>query len=374
MDLGILASGAQSISNALAGQAGGSSGPFPNAKWSIEIWDENGPMKGSDMAYSFRWPPTSWNWEQGIRADVSMDLLGKPSIMHLGPGLGRMSFQGSHGVGYSQDGSQSQGYQNRASLKRVFLSFVTLVSEAQAKQVPLPKMVLAIRSGGGTEYRNLEEHVWPIGFPTEERDAARPLEWRYSLSFWVLGKPQEREQEKTPGGDFAEKLTTLQKVVAGIQKAVQFVKKVVKVVRSVLTMAKQLVNVVKAIRYVAKSLVRTIRETITQLRELGDELKAACDLATLSKEIKAELRVIRREIRAIDGALRIAAIKRAMAEKKIRMTLSQEPHPLLMASGKTRTTWKTLAEANRVSDPRTATGVVTYPGLLRPSMAASEEI
>ncbi|HWQ09561.1 MAG TPA: hypothetical protein VN436_10650, partial [Holophaga sp.] len=295
-----MASSLQQVADAVEGKA--KSGVFQNAHWKIEIWDHSGPMAGTDYSFTFRWPPSSMNWEKPIRADIVLDLAGIVSITHLGAGLGRITLQGSHGVGVQgkAEGAVADGIASATTLRTLITKWEGLVFDAQSQNKDIPQLVLAIRNGGATEWTNQEFSVWPIGFPNEQRNAQRPLEWAYSLNFWVLGNPSGRSSETTSAT--TPSLTTLSRILSTIESVRDTVKTLRSYANKVIKAVTAFKNIIKAGRGFILGCLDTVRGYVTTLNSLVTETTSLLSLSSLSEEILYKLGQIKRDLQSTIGA------------------------------------------------------------------------
>lgn len=290
----------QQIADAVEGKA--KSAAFENAHWKFEIWDQSGPVAKEGYSFTFRWPPTGMSWDRPIRADITLDLAGVVSITHLGPGLGRINLQGSHGVGIQDkpEGKVADGIAKATALRSLITKWEGLVFEAQAQNMDIPQLVLAIRNGGATEWSNQEFSVWPIGFPTEQRNAQRPLEWAYTMNLWVLGNPSGRSSETITSP--SPNLTTLGKILSTIENVRDTVKSLRGYANRVIKAVTAFKNIIKAGRGYILSCLDTVRGYITTFHSLVDETTDLLSLSSLSKDVRHKLGQIKRDLQSTIGA------------------------------------------------------------------------
>ena len=165
-----------------------------------------------DDGLVLRFPPSAIQGGRPIRSQVTMDLGGEPGIIEGGLGIGRYSISGSHGVGLngpqvmSEDGVLAGGMAARTALVRYFETYATENKNRGQRGELLLRMLLSMYDGGPTEFQDETWWVQPESVPQDNRTAARPLEWSWSLGFLMIKRIADDEDQAlddAPLGDLA---------------------------------------------------------------------------------------------------------------------------------------------------------------------------
>lgn len=184
--------------------------PF-QAAYELTVLDSNQQPLTQDKFFgisptvAFRLPPTQVQIARTSRHEVVKDLSGAVAIIHGGEGIGRITMSGSHGVGaWNPDPSTGNAQPSYGKARRdLFVAFFdswNRANDALARNgQELNQMVLSITGGKWSE-PNLEEYfVWPQGFPVDQRGAARPNSWEWTLDFLLLA-PKSIGSKDDPTG------------------------------------------------------------------------------------------------------------------------------------------------------------------------------
>lgn len=199
------------------------------ASYSFRVITESGdtPSKaefgGISPSFTFRMPPQALQIQRSIRAEALKDLTRGISIVTGGEGLGRLTLHGTHGVGAFVDPSlPSEGRDFRERLVLFFQAFINAnEARGQKGQEPL-RMIWEALGGRWSNPENESYLVWPDGFPTDSRSAARPHAWDWSCSLillapWSLGRGTDWAKV-TPAPALVDKAGALDTLLADAVK------------------------------------------------------------------------------------------------------------------------------------------------------------
>ena len=159
----------------------------------LEALDEFGvkptqlEFAGVNPAVALRMAPQSLQIQRNLRAEVLKDLGRGISIVSGGEGLGRITVQGTHGVGPFVDvDTPSLGKQARDRLIEFFGAFVLANDERGRTGKQGLRMVWRMVGGGWSNPKDEAYLVWPESFPTDTRSASRPHAWDWAVTLIML--------------------------------------------------------------------------------------------------------------------------------------------------------------------------------------------
>lgn len=159
----------------------------------LEAVDENGAkpsqleFAGVNPAVALRMPPQALQIQRNLRAEVLKDLGRGISIVSGGEGLGRITVQGTHGVGPFIDAqTPSLGKQARDRLIEFFGAFVAANDERGRTGKQGLRMLWRMIGGGWSNPQDESYLVWPENFPTDTRAVGRPHAWDWSITLILL--------------------------------------------------------------------------------------------------------------------------------------------------------------------------------------------
>jgi phage baseplate assembly protein W len=142
---------------------------------------------GVHPAVTLRMAPQALQIQRNIRAEVLKDLGRGISIVTGGEGLGRITIQGTHGVGPFVDAqTPSLGKQARDRLIEFFSAFVTANDERGRTGRQGLRMVWRMVGGGWSNPQDEAYLVWPESFPTDTRSVSRPHAWDWAVTLTML--------------------------------------------------------------------------------------------------------------------------------------------------------------------------------------------
>jgi len=298
------------------------------AFYTFEIWDSNliGQASQADLADAFsqsvtlRLAPQAFTAEQGFRADFGIDLAGNPVIVEAGFAPGRWTMRGVFGVGqqglrdlasnYDQ-GLITFGLDNRLALRALFQNYADSNAALLAQQKPLLKMVFMAQSGGPSEWKNEVWWILPVGMPTDDRTASKPLDWSYSLTFWALQRVDQvvALSDQLNGMSITGLLAAIKAITAEIQSIqtlmnisqwpiVQTIQGIITAVQGAINAAQNLSATVSADTQGVADLLRTAAFAVSSLTQ------TVVNATTLPVQAKQDLICALTSMRiAIGGAL-----------------------------------------------------------------------
>lgn len=166
-----------------------------------------------------RLPPSSLRFIQPLRSQVRQDFNGGISVLEGGPGIGRWSLSGQHGIGKLDDktlakhGGDTAGLQ---AMKALHAFFTRVEAEGLARRVKggtSYRVEFAISGGGPSELRYAKWRIRAESLPTWERSNTNPLNWEWSFSFLVLESLSDIKPEKARTPDAPGALSALDKAL-----------------------------------------------------------------------------------------------------------------------------------------------------------------
>ncbi len=279
----------------------------PPPRYSFEIWDDVGPAKAADLqgatpSVVFRLAPNSISFSQPFRADVSLDLQGEPVVVDGGLGIARCTIRGNYGVGGPFDPKkESPGFSNMRQVREFFLGWVALNRDRALNNLPLLRLVFAVRNGVWSEWRLWQWWAIPTELPTEERSAGRPFDWSYSASFWCLEMLPKAPAETLPSPPSstkaAEKVSGLQALLAGYRDITQ---NAANLATQLSTLQTSLTN----LRQQAISEVRGVSDTIRLAASSANGIMAATNPTSFRQDVQESYRGTLRDTRKALGSLK----------------------------------------------------------------------
>lgn len=142
---------------------------------------------GVNPAVALRMAPQQLQIQRSLRAEVLKDLGSGISIVSGGEGLGRITVQGTHGVGPFVDVSTpSLGKQARDRLVEFFSAFVLANDERGRTGKQGLRMVWRMVGGGWSNPQDEAYLVWPEAYPTDTRSVSRPHAWDWAITLIML--------------------------------------------------------------------------------------------------------------------------------------------------------------------------------------------
>lgn len=265
------------------------------AFYTFEIWKSDLSQKAdygdvvdlSSISATLRLAPQALTIETGYRADFGLDLNGDPVIAEAGFGPGRWTIRGNYGVGSqglktlannSDQGMITLGLDNRLAILAVLQNYADTNAFNLTYGKPLLKLVFKVLSGGPSEFKNQVWWILPLGMPTDERSATRPLDWSYSMTFWAL----KRVDQQVSATDMLNglSLTSLMAIISQIKGDIQAIQQllnfsqwpivqtiqgVITGVQSAVNSANNLVGMVNADFQGASDLLRSASFALTSL-------------------------------------------------------------------------------------------------------------
>ena len=163
------------------------------AGYSLEILDENdnqvsaAELGGINGTFPWLFPPQSLQIRRSIRAEVLKDLGAGLSVVSGGEGIGRISIQGTYGVGPQKDiNYPSLGKNTRDQMVQFFQAFLDANDERGKIGKLGLRMLFQMIGGQWSEPDDESYYVWPESFPTDARSAGKPHAWDWQASLLLL--------------------------------------------------------------------------------------------------------------------------------------------------------------------------------------------
>ena len=353
-----------------------------NATWSLELWNPKTkrPLSladGSKREWLFRWPPSSFHLDQTLRADVGLDLLGNPTAQYLGSGLGQITLSGSHGV-KKVDGPylKWEGIAHQTSLENFFSQWHNLLKSANTAGAPYPLMVLCVRGGTQSEWQNAEYIVWPLKRPTTERDASKPLEWRYAMQFWVMKRLEStaRIQDFSAEGMAALAQALSETTESGLAAMVRKAGNIASFAKMALKTVKKLKELAMNVRSQALGAIQGVRQSLQELNSDIEAIQKALDTKSFNRDARQELGRICRELKTLHGlATRLVLVSDASRQVTAVAPLESAPLQALASSALGDSSrWRDIASANKLGYPYAPSGPLVLPDGAIQTPGASE--
>lgn len=296
----------------------------------FEVWNDAGPAPVADLqgeiltvskgTLALRLPPSSFQYEPVYRAEVSLDMAGEVVVYDGGPGIGRCSIRGQHGLGiptadlarlFGKDiksTQESAGFLMVQALERWFEDWAETNKRRYADGKEGLRLAFSVRDGSWTEWQNRTRWIMPITLPTQERSVARPLDWAYSMSWWDLGpmKPKGKATDPAKPGGPADLLGKAASLKARAQALVAPLTS-----RSLGPLASQaqalanglgdLRSSLEALRRDAVGVVQGVRDTAAQISLNAAGIMAAVNPQTFGDSLLAEVRGVSLDSRQLAG-------------------------------------------------------------------------
>lgn len=239
---------------------------------------------GREAKFQFALPPQSIQIQRSLRGEVMRDVTSGTSIVAGGEGIGRISIQGTHGVGSSRDFTRpSAGRDMRDKLAAFFDTWVH-VNDARGRmgQSQL-RLIFGMVGGSWSNPESESYYVWPESFPSNQRTAGRPHSWEWSISLQILAVHDSRVVD--------DKMTLLSPAAA--------VKKLARsegLLSDLVGLYKKGVGVAQYLRDLVSKLAKARNQIQGYVSGAKTDIYAVTDLVRGSAQISADI------LRALDPA------------------------------------------------------------------------
>ncbi len=274
---------------------------------------------------AFLMPPQSLNAVRPWRGQATVDAAGKVSALDGGPGLGRWSINGTHGVwgpmgpdNKNRDAEKTLGLAAAEDVQAFFVDFAAANQKRLQENKAALRLQFLITGGGPSELQYRLLWIQPESAPSWTRSNANPMAWDWDWSFLVLGEETKDPAKKDPVGgplagtaaSIAQKADALSSALdklglkpwdknkglfANLQTMVQNVKAIRSKAQAALAQGKVFVQGITdqahALAQAATGILYDTRNAIRDVRavtgsNIADIRKAARDAQRLAGEIK----------------------------------------------------------------------------------------
>jgi phage baseplate assembly protein W len=367
--------------------------------YSFEVWGPNGQLQPSEFGGRKPWcvlrlPPQSLTTERTFRADLGVDLAGQPTVVEAPLGPGRWMLRGTHGVGPQGLNGKSlitrpdmvnpvtPGLDARQNLVALFEAYAETNQALLAKGQRMNRLVFAVRSGGSSEWQNEEWWILPIGMPSDDRTAQRPLDWAFSLSFWALARvagtmritkfppiaPPTTAQAAATLDKHTKELSTFEKLLKRAGAARDLIMKVREVANKVKDLRKAIVEGVRQVTTMVRSLVSSIVSLVNDLNPstLFDEIMG---------DLRSELNGLRCDLGWINaGSTNLAFTSQTVTPDEIPVLPGRDLRAIAATILGDADRWAEIADANGLVFPWLGQDGDTYAGAIPGKVAGRGDL
>lgn len=325
----------------------------------LDIVDETGKSVATALglksgAYRFQLPPQGFSIDQGWRAEVGLDLAGKPLLYSAGRGVYRIALNGIFTpMPQKTTTSRYNGSASKAvGLMGIFNAYAKQLKDRSSKGDAPYRMVLRTSAPNNEAVFEMNHWVEPTAMPSIRQSLSHPLSVDWSIQLWALDRVPMPPLDLLTGKG-APTIAAL----TGWAKAIDVALKAWNIAKAVKETLRKLRNLIVTMRAAVLQKVRDLTDMARSTANFATSIAKALDTQTLKTEVGANLRGTMLDIRKAMGShLRMMRTNAGIpASSTVATTAPVMPghglQEMAASSAAGFAAWKALAHKNKLRYP-----------------------